>query len=83
MVSDVMGISVTLKMIKLLDFPGGPVVKTPYFQCRGCRFDPAVIELSSGHRTEISYAMQYGQKEIFLITLIKVWPFIVFEISRK
>ena len=23
-----------------LDFPGGPVVKTLYFQCRGCRFDP-------------------------------------------
>ena len=22
------------------DFPGGPVVKTPCFQCRGCRFDP-------------------------------------------
>ena len=22
------------------DFPGGPVVKTPSFQCRGLRFDP-------------------------------------------
>ena len=22
------------------DFPGGPVVKTPSFQCRGPRFDP-------------------------------------------
>ena len=22
------------------DFPGGPVVKTPSFQCRGRRFDP-------------------------------------------
>ena len=22
------------------DFPGGPVVKTPYFQCRGRGFDP-------------------------------------------
>ena len=22
------------------DFPGGPVVKTPHFHCRGCRFDP-------------------------------------------
>ena len=21
------------------DFPGGPVIKTPYFQCRGQRFD--------------------------------------------
>ena len=24
----------------LWDFPGGPVVKTPSFQCRGHRFDP-------------------------------------------
>ena len=22
------------------DFPGGPVVKTPHFHCRGCRFHP-------------------------------------------
>ena len=22
------------------DFPGGPVVKTPYFQCRGHKFNP-------------------------------------------
>ena len=22
------------------NFPGGPVVKTSYFQCRGCRFNP-------------------------------------------
>ena len=22
------------------DFPGDPVVKTPHFQCRGCRFNP-------------------------------------------
>ena len=22
------------------DFPHGPVVKTPLFQCRGCRFGP-------------------------------------------
>ena len=22
------------------DFPGGPVVKTPHFQCRGPGFDP-------------------------------------------
>ena len=25
---------------KLWDFPGGPVVKTPRFHCRGHRFDP-------------------------------------------
>ena len=24
------------------DFPGGPVVKTPLFQCRGCRLDPCL-----------------------------------------
>ena len=24
----------------LRDFPGGPVVKTAHFHCRGCRFDP-------------------------------------------
>lgn len=23
-----------------LDFPGGPVVRTPSFRCRGCRIDP-------------------------------------------
>ena len=22
------------------DLPGSPVVKTPHFPCRGCRFDP-------------------------------------------
>ena len=22
------------------DFPGGPVVKSPHFHCRGCQFDP-------------------------------------------
>ena len=29
------------------DFPGGPVVNTPCFQCRGPEFDPWVGELSS------------------------------------
>ena len=28
------------KTIYKLDFPGSPVVKTPCFQYRGCRFDP-------------------------------------------
>ena len=32
-------------------FPGGPVLETPYFQCRRCKFDP-----SSG--TKIPYAVQ-------------------------
>ena len=29
-----------VKNRKERDFPGGPVVKTPCFQCRGCRFSP-------------------------------------------
>ena len=27
---------------KQRDFPGGPVVKTLSFYCRGCRFDPCL-----------------------------------------
>ena len=26
------------------DFPGGLVVKTPSFLCKGCRFDPWLLE---------------------------------------
>ena len=37
------------------DFPGGPVVKTPCFHCRGQRFDP-------GWRTKISHALWCDQK---------------------
>ena len=29
-----------VKKSDLRDFPGGPVVKTPSFQCRGCGFGP-------------------------------------------
>ena len=29
-----------LKLINSWDFPGGAVVKTPPFQCRGLRFKP-------------------------------------------
>ena len=29
------------------DFPGGPMVKTLPFPCRGCRFKPLVRELRS------------------------------------
>ena len=27
-------------LIRRRDFPGGPVVKNPWFQCKGCGFDP-------------------------------------------
>ena len=43
MVSDFMGISATLKMIKLLDFPGGPVVKTPCFQLQGLQVERLLL----------------------------------------
>ena len=39
-----------------MDFPGGPVVKTLHFHCRGHEFDP-------GWRTKISQATQCGQKK--------------------
>ena len=39
-----------------MDFPGGPVVKTLHFHCRGYEFDP-------GWRTKISQATQCGQKK--------------------
>ena len=29
-----------LKKKQERDIPGGPVVKTPHFQCRGCEFNP-------------------------------------------
>ena len=29
-----------IKTVWYWDSPGGPVVKTPCFQCRGCGFDP-------------------------------------------
>ena len=29
------------------DFPGGPVVKTLHFHCRGCSFDPSSAEIRS------------------------------------
>ena len=39
------------------DFPGGPVVKTLRFQCRGHGFDPW------GQGTKIPHAAQCGQKK--------------------
>ena len=41
---------------KWMDFPGGPVVKTLHFHCRGHEFDP-------GWRTKIPQATQCGQKK--------------------
>ena len=32
--------SVSFRLLKSGDFPGGPVVKTPCFECRGLEFDP-------------------------------------------
>ena len=43
-----------LKKKKSRDFPGGPVVKTPRFQCRGHWFDP-------GQGTKIPYAVPCSQ----------------------
>ena len=43
MVSDFMGISAALKMIKLLGFPGGPVVKTPCFQLQGLQVERLLL----------------------------------------
>ena len=38
-----MGISAALKMIKLLGFPGGPVVKTPCFQLQGLQVERLLL----------------------------------------
>ena len=38
------------------NLPGGPVVKTPHFHCRGLGFDP-------GQGTKIPQAAQGGQKK--------------------
>ena len=42
--------------VKKLNFPGGPVVKTLHFQCRGTGSIP-------GPGTKILQAMQQGQKK--------------------
>ena len=41
-----------------MDFPGGPVVKTPCLQAGGKGLIP-------GQGTKIPHAMQYGQKNFF------------------
>ena len=48
-----------------MDFPGGPVVKTLHFHCRGYEFDP-------GWRTKISQATQCGQKKKKKKTIKKI-----------
>ena len=50
---------VAVKRNEVLDFPGGPVVKTPSFHCKGCRFDPW-----SG---KIPHATWCSQKKIIII----------------
>ena len=42
-------------MTKLQGFPGGPVVKTPFFRCMGTGLIP-------GQETRIPHATQRGQK---------------------
>ena len=65
------------------DFPGGPVVKTPCFQCRGPRLIP-------GGRTKIPHAALQGQTKhpslqaitmIFLvIRIFKIYSLSNFEV---
>ena len=45
-----------MKKLRLRDFLGGPVVKTPHFQCRGMGSIP-------GWGPKISHAVQVGQKK--------------------
>ena len=53
--------SIYIKNIKLPgDFPGGPVGKTPHFQCRGHQFSPWCGNW-------IQNASRSSQKNIFLI----------------
>lgn len=49
------GQRVCLKKQQLRDFPGGPVVRTPRFQCKACGLAP-------GQGIEISHATWGSQK---------------------
>ena len=51
-------------MLKQRDFLGGPVVNTPCFQYRDCRFNPT-------WGTKIPYDMQQDQIKIIIIIIIK------------
>ena len=79
----------TISLINLhhfRDFPGGPVGKTPCFQCRGPRLIP-------GGRTKIPYAALQGQTKrpslqtitmIFLvITIFKIYSLSNFEVLNS
>ena len=44
-----MDITKDTKINKCWDFPGGPVVKTPCFHCRGHRFDPWLGKIPMPH----------------------------------
>lgn len=41
-----------------VDFPGSPMVKTPYFHCTGHRFTG-----STGQQSKIPHAVWYNQKK--------------------
>ena len=48
--------SISLKVLVMSrvvtrDFPGGPAVKIPCFQCRGCRFDPWLRGIKIPHNS--------------------------------
>ena len=51
------GVIVTFRKFSLWDFPGGPVAKAPYSQCRGPMFNPGqgtrshIPQLKSLHAT--------------------------------
>lgn len=47
----------------LRDFPGGPLVKTPHFHCRGCEFN-----LSSGKFHMLCRAAKKNQKVPFYVS---------------
>ena len=53
---------------KIWDFPGGPVVRTPCFHCRGHGFDP----WNPGSGTKIPQATWYGQKQTNKQKVIKL-----------
>ena len=49
---------ISIQEVRKRDFPGGPVVKTPQFQCRGLRFHPWW-----GNYDSINHAAQSPRKK--------------------